>query len=576
MSEKSSYSGECSNSNQLPSFFKNSCTGTNSVNEDTDQSIISVVESEGNISRKNWSKSLQHFPGFSESNIEEALIKQPGCFSKRHNAPKAYKSKKLGYRLWKEGFVRSIYVKPNVQGSVNMFLVKCRVHASMKNVSYNVYVRLNQGSGDLIYSKCSCKAGQGGCCKHVAALLFSLVDYSNLGYTVVPDTLTCTQVSQKWHVPTSTTMTLSKAVKFDDVVFRKDEPNKYRKRPFLNDARRNYCAVPPFAQQMTSETLEQLTKDLSNAGRAPNFCKAVQSNLCQPTQFFKTSSATRQCEASHKTVSKAFTTGLICSIFDNIKSENVLMGGNILLEDYTANDVQLLVGLSMEQAIQICVDTQKQGEVPAWYEERQKRITASHFGKIINRRKSIEPKTIKNQILTSNKVLSENMPAPLKWGIENEANAIKKYTAKYSVLENLEVEQCGLVINPAIPWLGCSPDGILAKENVPVGCIEVKCPYSKRGIAIAKAVKDKSFFLQPSGEAIQLKRRHAYYFQCQGLVNILNLPWIDFIVYTEEDLHVERIYRDVNLWKTVMLPELTSFYFSYILPEICEKQINGS
>ena len=159
-----------------------------------------------------------------------------------------------------------------------MFLVKCRVHTSMKNFSYNVYVHLKQGRCDLIYSKCSCKAGQGGCCKHVTALLFSLVDYSNLGYTVVPDTLTCTQVSQQCHVPTSTTMTLSKAVKFDDVVFRKDEPNKYRKRPFLNDACRNYFAVPPFAQQMTSETLEQLTKDLSNAGGALNFCKAVQSN----------------------------------------------------------------------------------------------------------------------------------------------------------------------------------------------------------------------------------------------------------------------------------------------------------
>ena len=68
---------------------------TDSVNENTDQSIISVVESEGNISHKNWSKSLQHFPGFSESNVEEALIKQSGCFSKRHNAPKAYKSKNL-------------------------------------------------------------------------------------------------------------------------------------------------------------------------------------------------------------------------------------------------------------------------------------------------------------------------------------------------------------------------------------------------------------------------------------------------------------------------------------------------
>ena len=73
-----------------------------------------------------------------------------------------------------------------------MFLVKCRVHASMKIVSYNAYVHLDKRSGDLIYSKRSYKAGPGGCGKHVAALQFSLVDYSNLGYTVVPDAMTCT------------------------------------------------------------------------------------------------------------------------------------------------------------------------------------------------------------------------------------------------------------------------------------------------------------------------------------------------------------------------------------------------
>ena len=57
MSEKSSYSGE-SKSNQLPSFFKNSCTGADSLHEDTGQSITSVVEGEGQISHNNWTKSL--------------------------------------------------------------------------------------------------------------------------------------------------------------------------------------------------------------------------------------------------------------------------------------------------------------------------------------------------------------------------------------------------------------------------------------------------------------------------------------------------------------------------------------
>jgi len=90
----------------------------------------------------------------------------------------------VGYRLWKEGLVQSIFVEPNVRGSMYMFLVKCRVQASMEHALCYVYGHLDKRSGDLIYSKCSCKAGKRGCCKHVAALLLSLGDYSNLGYPV--------------------------------------------------------------------------------------------------------------------------------------------------------------------------------------------------------------------------------------------------------------------------------------------------------------------------------------------------------------------------------------------------------
>ena len=71
-----------------------------------------------------------------------------------------YKNKKLGYRLWKEGFVKNIFVKANVrQGEIIKYLVKARVHAFMKNCFYNVYIHLNQRNGEVLYGKCNCKAG---------------------------------------------------------------------------------------------------------------------------------------------------------------------------------------------------------------------------------------------------------------------------------------------------------------------------------------------------------------------------------------------------------------------------------
>ena len=49
-----------------------------------------------------------------------------------------------------------------------MFLVKCRVHALMKNVSNNVDVHLNQRDGDLIYFKCRIQTLEGRTCsKHL-------------------------------------------------------------------------------------------------------------------------------------------------------------------------------------------------------------------------------------------------------------------------------------------------------------------------------------------------------------------------------------------------------------------------
>ena len=74
--------------------------------------------------------------------------------------------------------------------------MKARVSASMKSVSYPVYVHLDQKSGEVEYAKCTFKAGQGRCCKHVAALLYNLLDFVNLGLSMIPEDLTYTHASR--------------------------------------------------------------------------------------------------------------------------------------------------------------------------------------------------------------------------------------------------------------------------------------------------------------------------------------------------------------------------------------------
>lgn len=70
--------------------------------------------------------------------------------------------------------------------------------------------------------------------KHAATALHTFLDYFHLSFQEIPPDITGIQVAQKWHVPSSTTFTLVKIVKFIDITFEKEEIGKKRKRPIVN------------------------------------------------------------------------------------------------------------------------------------------------------------------------------------------------------------------------------------------------------------------------------------------------------------------------------------------------------
>ena len=115
-------------------------------------------------------------------------------------------------------------------------------------------------------------------------------------------------------------------------------------------------------------------------------------------------------------------------------------------------------------------------------------------------------------------------------------------------------------------WL--QPRWVVIEGDKVVGCVEVKCPYAKTDLTLRAATEiDKSFFLNITNDKLTLKTNHNYHYQCQGVMNILELPWLDFIVYTTTDCHIERIFRDNILWGE-MIQELSTFYAIHIIPEI--------
>ena len=87
----------------------------------------------------------------------------------------------------------------------------------MKKQDYEVYVHLNKVTGAVVYAKCQCSGGASGRCKHVAAILFQLLDFCELELSQVPDEKTCTEELQQWHV--QKIIQTQNAVLFEDLIF---------------------------------------------------------------------------------------------------------------------------------------------------------------------------------------------------------------------------------------------------------------------------------------------------------------------------------------------------------------------
>ena len=94
------------------------------------------------------------------------------------------KHKEEGYRLFRDNHVMMVRFNPT---DSNYCLFHAYIKPSFKTTGkYSSVVSLGKFSGYVIGAQCNCKAGAGGCCKHVAALLYNILDYVELGISEIP------------------------------------------------------------------------------------------------------------------------------------------------------------------------------------------------------------------------------------------------------------------------------------------------------------------------------------------------------------------------------------------------------
>ena len=140
--------------------------------------------------------------------------------------------------------------------------------------------------------------------------------------------------------------------------------------------------------------------------------------------------------------------------------------------------------------------------------------------------------------------------------------------------ENFVIRESGLTLHPDMPFFGATPDGIVSCDCCGEGILEVKCPFCKRSLHLTEAADDRKFCLKTTTDGtLSLKETHQYYFQVQMQIAVCQTDYCDFVVWTEHDIHLERIEPNhrfsthasnmaTHFFRDVLLLELVGKYFS--------------
>ena len=244
-----------------------------------------------------------------------------------------------------------------------------------------------------------------------------------------------------------------------------------------------------------------------------------------------------------------------------LKDEAVHMDYSDLL--FMCKDVDISV--SEEQAKAVEAATRDQASSKLWFRFRAGRITASKMKTAC----CTDPKQPSQSFIKS-VCYPESYKFTSKattWGCNHEKFARDMFLDVHKEShENVKVHDTGFFINPSVPFLGASPDGFVSCDCCGVSVIEVKCPFCVKSDKL-----DSVSYLEKDSEGkLRLHRNHQYFYQVQTQLGVCKLESAYFVVWTEKDLHVERILFDEEFWGNIC-QKSKNIFDTAIMPELVGK-----
>jgi hypothetical protein len=212
--------------------------------------------------------------------------------------------------------------------------------------------------------------------------------------------------------------------------------------------------------------------------------------------------------------------------------------------------------------------TRLQAACPLWKSERRCRLTASTFKDVVVRNPTRPVGPLVQRFLYG--TFSGNRYT--RAGLANESVATQEYVMyKSQKGVKVQVHSTGLVVHPTHQYLAASPDGKVCEVPGSTGLLEIKTVLQNNRLTFEQAaVKQTNFCLKLVDGKLQVKPTHPFMYQCQGQMNVADMPWVDLLIRRTQpyQLYIERILQDKAYWSNHMRPKLEAFYFGALLPEL--------
>ena len=137
----------------------------------------------------------------------------------------------------------------------------------------------------------------------------------------------------------------------------------------------------------------------------------------------------------------------------------------------------------------------------------------------------------------------------MKWGIDHKEIAKETYLGISRIHHNsFTLSSTGLHINPLLPHLGASPDGLINCSCCGEGLLEIKCPCAIHD-EDPTVVRRPQFFLKEHNGGMKLSKSHNYYFQVQGqmMLTLYAVLQREFILREFREMMSSVKVREINL-----------------------------